>query len=230
MVAGRVHRRGRPRVRRADPPAGRGRTSPASRDVLDVGSGEGQVARAGGGRRGRDPGRRDRPRQGPARGRAGSGPAGRSTPGRRRVPCRSRERRSTRSSPASCSSTSTTSTAPSPRWAGCSRRGGRFLFFLNHPLLQTPGIGWIDDHILERAVLAHRPVPRRGHVAGGGGEGRVPPLRPPAAVPLRERAGRRGPGHPAHGGAAPPPGFLARARSTPTPPPSPASSSSGWRS
>ena len=23
--------------------------------------------------------------------------------------------------------------------------GGRFLFFLNHPLLQTPGSGWIDD-------------------------------------------------------------------------------------
>jgi SAM-dependent methyltransferase len=29
------------------------------------------------------------------------------------------------------------------------RPGGRFLFFLNHPLLQTPGSGWIDDHILE---------------------------------------------------------------------------------
>lgn len=27
--------------------------------------------------------------------------------------------------------------------------GGTFLFFLNHPLLQTPGSGWIDDHILE---------------------------------------------------------------------------------
>jgi SAM-dependent methyltransferase len=26
---------------------------------------------------------------------------------------------------------------------------GRFLFFLNHPLLQTPGSGWIDDHILD---------------------------------------------------------------------------------
>jgi len=26
--------------------------------------------------------------------------------------------------------------------------GGRFLFFLNHPLLQAPGSGWIDDHIL----------------------------------------------------------------------------------
>ena len=27
--------------------------------------------------------------------------------------------------------------------------GGRFVFMLNHPLLQTPGSGWIDDHILE---------------------------------------------------------------------------------
>jgi SAM-dependent methyltransferase len=27
--------------------------------------------------------------------------------------------------------------------------GGRFLFLLNHPLIQTPGSGWIDDHILE---------------------------------------------------------------------------------
>lgn len=27
--------------------------------------------------------------------------------------------------------------------------GGRFLFLLNHPLLQTPGSGWVDDTILE---------------------------------------------------------------------------------
>ena len=27
--------------------------------------------------------------------------------------------------------------------------GGCFALFLNHPLLQTPGSGWIDDHILE---------------------------------------------------------------------------------
>ncbi len=26
--------------------------------------------------------------------------------------------------------------------------GGRFLFFLNHPLLQVPGSGWIDDDVL----------------------------------------------------------------------------------
>jgi SAM-dependent methyltransferase len=29
------------------------------------------------------------------------------------------------------------------------RPGGRFVFFLNHPLLQCPGSGWIVDHILE---------------------------------------------------------------------------------
>jgi SAM-dependent methyltransferase len=29
------------------------------------------------------------------------------------------------------------------------RPGGRFLLFLNHPLLQTPGSGWIDDRILD---------------------------------------------------------------------------------
>lgn len=29
------------------------------------------------------------------------------------------------------------------------RPGGAFLFLLNHPLLQTPGSGWIDDQILD---------------------------------------------------------------------------------
>jgi SAM-dependent methyltransferase len=29
------------------------------------------------------------------------------------------------------------------------RPRGRFCFFLNHPLLQTPGSGWIDDHVLD---------------------------------------------------------------------------------
>jgi len=29
------------------------------------------------------------------------------------------------------------------------RPGGRFLFLLNHPLLQTPGSGWIDDQVLD---------------------------------------------------------------------------------
>lgn len=29
------------------------------------------------------------------------------------------------------------------------KEGGRFCFFLNHPLLQVPGSGWIDDQTLE---------------------------------------------------------------------------------
>jgi SAM-dependent methyltransferase len=29
------------------------------------------------------------------------------------------------------------------------RPGGRFLFLLNHPLLQTPGSGWIDDQFVD---------------------------------------------------------------------------------
>lgn len=29
------------------------------------------------------------------------------------------------------------------------RPGGRFAFFLNHPLLQTPNSGWIDDHMVD---------------------------------------------------------------------------------
>ena len=29
------------------------------------------------------------------------------------------------------------------------RPGGRFAFFLNHPLLQTPNSGWIDDYMLD---------------------------------------------------------------------------------
>ncbi|MGB0113962.1 MAG: class I SAM-dependent methyltransferase [Ilumatobacteraceae bacterium] len=29
------------------------------------------------------------------------------------------------------------------------RPGGQFSFFLNHPLLQTPGSGWINDHTLD---------------------------------------------------------------------------------
>ena len=29
------------------------------------------------------------------------------------------------------------------------KTGGQFSFFLNHPVLQTPGSGWIDDHIID---------------------------------------------------------------------------------
>ncbi|HEX6569412.1 MAG TPA: class I SAM-dependent methyltransferase, partial [Acidimicrobiales bacterium] len=29
------------------------------------------------------------------------------------------------------------------------RPGGRFVLFLNHPLFQTPGSGWIDDQVVD---------------------------------------------------------------------------------
>ena len=51
------------------------------------------------------------------------------------------------------------------------RPGGRFAFFLNHPLLQTPNSGWIDDHMVDpprlhltgraRPVSAHPPQAAR---------------------------------------------------------------------
>ena len=37
----------------------------------------------------------------------------------------------------------------SPLVARVVRPGGRFAFFLNHPLLQTPDSGWIDDHMVD---------------------------------------------------------------------------------
>ena len=92
-------------------------------DVLDVGCGEGQVARlatAIGARRavGVDP-TWDQIEVAAAAGRR-AGLRRR----RRRRRSRSRTAPSTPSSPASCSSTSATSTTPSPRWPGCCDRAG----------------------------------------------------------------------------------------------------------
>lgn len=39
------------------------------------------------------------------------------------------------------------------------RPGGRFLFLLNHPLLQTPGSGWIDDQMIDPPELYWRVGP-----------------------------------------------------------------------
>jgi SAM-dependent methyltransferase len=70
--------------------------------------------------------------------------------------------------------------------------GGRFLLLLNHPLLQAPGSGWVDDHILEEQYwrvgpylpdhttveevasgvnlpFMHRPLSRYVHVMGAVG-------------------------------------------------------------
>jgi SAM-dependent methyltransferase len=40
-------------------------------------------------------------------------------------------------------------TVPLAEIARVLQPGGRFLFFLNHPLLQSPNSGWVIDHILE---------------------------------------------------------------------------------
>jgi SAM-dependent methyltransferase len=40
--------------------------------------------------------------------------------------------------------------------------GGRFVLMLNHPLLQTPGSGWIDDHILGEQYWRVGPYLRDG--------------------------------------------------------------------
>ena len=73
---------------------------------------------------------------------------------------------------------------------GCCAPGGRFVFFLNHPLLQTPGSGWIDDQILDPPEQYWRIGPYLAEDVddGGGGEGRVHPVRAPPAEALRQRA------------------------------------------
>jgi len=41
--------------------------------------------------------------------------------------------------------------------------GGRFIFFLNHPLLQAPGSGWVDDDILGEQYWRLGPYLRSDH-------------------------------------------------------------------
>jgi SAM-dependent methyltransferase len=75
------------------------------------------------------------------------------------------------------------------------RPGGRFLFFLNHPLLQTPGSGWIDDQILEEQYWRIGPYLVEDTTMEEVDKRRVPPVRPPPLVDLREPAR---PGWPVH--------------------------------
>ncbi len=148
--------------------------------VLDIGTGEGQLARrlaaAGSVVVGDRPHRGPDRRGGPPRRRAGLRPGrGRRAAVRRRVlrrrrglpgvrAHRRRRRGHRRGGPG----------ARGPAAASC--------FFLNHPLLQTPGqrVDRRPDPRPARAVLAHRPVPDRGVHPRAGREGRVHPLRPPA--------------------------------------------------
>ena len=97
--------------------------------------------------------------------------------------------------------------------------GGRCLLLLNHPLLQTPGSGWIDDHILEEQYwrvgpylrddttieevapgvnlpFMHRPLSRYIHVMGQVGlllEDMDEPAPPPASSTRPGSTARRRP-------------------------------------
>ena len=115
--------------------------------VLDMGCGDGQISRMLAGRGAHVVGIDPTWNQLSVATERGGGPAyARAEAAAAAVPDASR---STPSSRASCSSTSTTSTRRSREVARVSRAGGRFSFFLNHPLLQTPGSGWIDDQMLD---------------------------------------------------------------------------------
>ena len=177
---------------------------PGADGVLDVGCGEGQVARLAAAR----PASRPRvvgvdPTWGQiaVAARAGGGPAY-ACSGAGALPVR-RRRRSTPSWPAWCSSTSATSTTPSPRWPGCCGPGGRFVFFLNHPLLQTPNSGWIDDQILDPPEQYWRigPYLVEDETIEEVEKGVFIPFIHRPLSPVRERHGRQRPAGRAHGGA-----------------------------
>ena len=149
VVAGRVHRRRRPRVRASR--SCRWRRAPAgARRVLDVGCGEGQVARLAVERRrhagssGVDPRRprSPRPGAGAAGGRPTSAAVGHRAAVRGRVVrrggglpgVRAHRRRST---------------ARSPRWAGCCDPAAGSCSSSTTRCCRRPGSGWIDDQILD---------------------------------------------------------------------------------
>ena len=171
LVGGRTPAGGRTGSPTAPTPSTRSRscrwppsTSPARGRVLDVGMRRGPGRPAGrrpAARRASSASTRPAPRSswraerggGPAYARAGAA-----------VAAVRRRERSTPWSPASCSSTSTRVDAAIAEVGRVLAPGGRFLFFLNHPLLQTPNSGWIDDQVLDPPEQYWRigAVPRRG--------------------------------------------------------------------
>ena len=74
------------------------------------------------------------------------------------------------------------------------RPGGRFVVFVNHPLFQTPGSGWVDDQVLDPPEQYWRVGPYLPETVTVEevDAGRAPAVRPPPAEPLRQRPGRRG--------------------------------------
>jgi SAM-dependent methyltransferase len=89
---------------------------------------------------------------------------------------------------------------------------GRFLFFLNHPLLQTPNSGWIDDTILEEQYWRIGPYLTEDHT--------IEEVEKDVFIPFIHRPLGRYVNALASNGLhitkmeepAPPPGFIARAK------------------
>jgi SAM-dependent methyltransferase len=90
--------------------------------------------------------------------------------------------------------------------------GGRFLFFLNHPLLQTPGSGWIDDRILEEQYWRIGPyLPEDSSLEQVDNDVWIPFVHRPLSRYVNAMAGA-GMLITRMDEPAPPPGFLARAQ------------------
>ena len=96
---------------------------------------------------------------------------------------------------------------------GAARPAAGSSFFLNHPLLQTPGSGWIDDQVLDPPEQYWRigPYLAEDVTLEEVEKGVLHPVHPPPAQPLRQRAGRPRPVVTRMDEPAPPPGFLALA-------------------
>ena len=167
MVAAPLHRRRRPRVRGADPPARRPAPRRRARGCSTSGAAKGSCRGASpqlgaGGDRARPdrrPARRPRRRAAAACATCAAAPS--------RLPFAARILRRRRDLPHAGAPRSVR--ARDRRGGPGARPDGRFVLFLNHPLLQAPGQRVGRRPHPRGAVLAGRPVPpgRRGD--GGGG-------------------------------------------------------------